>query len=586
MRKITRLLAALLVLTLLICSCSGEEKRKVEIVPNVVWVYDVEPQDLSHIKKGTYDRYLEALDNPADPASQKLVAGFEEVEFTTHEYRQGIFTGLATGGDAPFLGVLSRMEREGEISIEYFVMGSWEEVRQDIELNRDNGITKIVLFNNSYDESIYKEMASGEYAALDRYMKELGLDDETAYDQVVMSAGYIDGEQYLVPILYNVSGMIEGKLPEYDEMNQRVVDGLTKDDYARESLSFEAFMEKLMAAMKENDPASDQFTYISPGFYENAPDLYLLASGLQWEDYEDQEDLFTLLFEYYNTYQEYQASEHDGLSDQSLLMMYQETFQRASYGDPADDQILDDLGIDPLVYERGLFDATSADFSFELRMRMKYWAESSTSEEIPFHSIVGLLSYSGFWTNGDSPMDGKTVEKEYGSMEYWPVAMMGEEAAYAAQPICYAAVVDDGDTEMAMKVITQLLNQEVKAKYGLSPCLATREAQLESWDTEGRFDDLKFVRDIEYDAASQSYDDTKVDAPWGQEIGANGGRFAHQVASEQLREQLNAVATAQIPDSEAVAIWQDTLAEASQQGLSAEAGFELLCERMDAWYED
>ena len=217
---------------------------------------------------------------------------------------------------------------------------------------------------------------------------------------------------------------------------------------------------------------------------------------------------------------------------------------------------------------------------------MKYWAESSTSEEIPFHSIVGLLSYSGFWTNGDSPLDGKSVEKEYGSMEYWPVAMMGEEAAYAAQPICYAAVVDDGDTEMAMKVITQLLNQEVKAKYGLSPCLATREAQLESWDTEGRFDDLKFVRDIEYDAASQSYDDTKVDAPWGQEIGANGGRFAHQVASEQLREQLSAVATAQIPDSEAVAIWQDTLAEASQQGLSAEAGFELLCERMDAWYED
>ena len=31
MRKITRLLAALLVLTLLICSCGGEEKRKVEI---------------------------------------------------------------------------------------------------------------------------------------------------------------------------------------------------------------------------------------------------------------------------------------------------------------------------------------------------------------------------------------------------------------------------------------------------------------------------------------------------------------------------------------------------------------------------
>ena len=115
---------------------------------------------------------MEALDNPADPASQKLVAGFEEVEFTTHEYRQGIFTGLATGGDAPFLGVLSRMEREGEISIEYFVMDSWEEVRADIALNKDNGITKIVLFNNSYDESIYKEVTSGQYAELDGYMED------------------------------------------------------------------------------------------------------------------------------------------------------------------------------------------------------------------------------------------------------------------------------------------------------------------------------------------------------------------------------------------------------------------------------
>ena len=86
--------------------------------------------------------------------------------------------------------------------------------------------------------------------------------------------------------------------------------------------------------------------------------------------------------------------------------------------------------------------------------------------------------------------------------------------------------------------------------------------------------------------ANKTYDDTKVDASWGQGIGANGGRFAHQVASEQLREQLSAVTTAQIPDREAVAIWQDTLAEASEQGLSAEAGFELLCERMTKWEKE
>ncbi len=586
MRKIKRIMSLMLAVMMLLSACDGEEKRKVEIVPNVVWIYDVEPQDLSHIKKGTYDKYLEATDTPNDPSSQKLIEGFEDVHFMNHEYRQGIFTGVATGGDAPFLGVLSRMEREGEIDIEYFVMDNWEEVRADIELNKDNGVTKIVLFNNSYDESIYKEAASGTYAQLDRYMEDMGLYDEATYDQVVMSAGYIDGQQYLVPILYNVSGMIQGKLPEYDEMGNRVGEGVTKDDYAKESLSFEGFMEKLMTAMKENDPASDQFTYISPGFYENDPDLFLMASGLQWEEYEKQEELFALLLEYYNTYQEYQASEHDGLSDQSLMIMYQETFGRASYGDPADDQVLEDLGIEPLEYEDALFDTSSTDFSFELKMRTQYWAESSTSEEIPFHSIVGLLSFSNFWIQGDSPMDDKTVEKEYGTMEYWPVAMLGEEAAYAAQPTCYAAVVDDGDTEMAMKVITQLLGEETKAKYGLSPCLETREAQLQTWDTETGFDDLKFVRDIDYDGTSKTYYDTKADAAWGQGIGASGGRFAHQVASEQLREQLSAVATAQIPDREAVSIWQDTLAEASEQGLSAEAGFELLCERMEEWNEE
>ena len=79
-------------------------------------------------------------------------------------------------------------------------------------------------------------------------MFDMGLYDEAAYDQVVMSAGYIDGEQYLVPILYNVSGMIQGKYPEFDENIGWVGKGVTAADYAKESLSFEGFMKKLMAA--------------------------------------------------------------------------------------------------------------------------------------------------------------------------------------------------------------------------------------------------------------------------------------------------------------------------------------------------
>ena len=55
--------------------------------------------------------------------------------------------------------------------------------------------------------------------------------------------------------------------------------------------------------------------------------------------------------------------------------------------------------------------------------------------------------------------------------------------------------------------------------------------------------------------------------------------------AQQLREQLDHVGFAQIADREVLAIWQDTVAETVDSNLSAEAGFKLLCERMDAFYE-
>ena len=53
----------------------------------------------------------------------------------------------------------------------------------------------------------------------------------------------------------------------------------------------------------------------------------------------------------------------------------------------------------------------------------------------------------------------------------------------------------------------------------------------------------------------------------------------------QVEEQLGNIAVAQIPDREILSIWQDTLTESVESGLSAQAGFELLCERMDEWYK-
>ncbi len=65
------------------------------------------------------------------------------------------------------------------------------------------------------------------------------------------------------------------------------------------------------------------------------------------------------------------------------------------------------------------------------------------------------------------------------------------------------------------------------------------------------------------------------------------GNWAHkEMYISQIEEQLDNIAVAQIPDREILAIWQETLTESVESGLSAEAGFEMLCERMNAWYEE
>ena len=72
-------------------------------------------------------------------------------------------------------------------------------------------------------------------------------------------------------------------------------------------------------------------------------------------------------------------------------------------------------------------------------------------------------------------------------------------------------------------------------------------------------------------------------------MGSTGGGYMvedREMYISQLEEQLGNVAVAQIPDREILSIWQDTLTESVESGLSAQAGFELLCERMDAWYEE
>ena len=60
----------------------------------------------------------------------------------------------------------------------------------------------------------------------------------------------------------------------------------------------------------------------------------------------------------------------------------------------------------------------------------------------------------------------------------------------------------------------------------------------------------------------------------------------NEIYASQVQNQIDNIVSAEIPDRELLTIWQDTLTESVESGLSAQAGFELLCQRMDEWYKD
>ena len=80
----------------------------------------------------------------------------------------------------------------------------------------------------------------------------------------------------------------------------------------------------------------------------------------------------------------------------------------------------------------------------------------------------------------------------------------------------------------------------------------------------------------------------KDPAYWNAVIGSTASSSLEdkEIYATQIQTQLDNIAVAQIPDREILSIWQDTLTESVESGLSAQAGFELLCERMDAWYKE
>ena len=74
-------------------------------------------------------------------------------------------------------------------------MNSWEELDAELDKCMGDGITKIVLFDNTFSGSLIQEAKSERYANLEMTMNDFGFYDAKRYEQTVLEAGMIDGKQ-------------------------------------------------------------------------------------------------------------------------------------------------------------------------------------------------------------------------------------------------------------------------------------------------------------------------------------------------------------------------------------------------------
>ena len=566
-KKLSALLLIMLALGAVVVACGEEEVREKEPDSNVIRIYDVEPQE---------------------------VEDFTNVQ---HYVRLGIFADFEDGTNsiAPFANQIKQIEEETGAEIEYVVFDNWEELRQAEREFEDANVTEMILFNNTYDGSLIKDVASGPYADMEAALEEYGLYDAEAYEQTVMEAGRVEGQQTLVPILYNVPGMVHGEEEFYPyEEWKKVAYAHAENDH----IAYEEFLDKLKEAMVLANVEEMDLPFMSTGFLKGNVDLYLTAAGGKWETYAEQHELFELLYDYLSTYQETQVeSKEDTVSNQALIGKYIEEYQYTpmninTIGHNYEFTYLPNDVVEQLKIERsrGLSQEDAlitAELAATMLNRTEYLVECSGAEDIAFHSVLGLLRHREYY--GEAHASGIGLDFQISRvkhMQYWPIGMMGEDALYAAQPICYAAVVDGGSTRLGARVIQSMMNQLVDGKYGFSTCNATREKQLQEWISGSAL--FGHIRSIKYNEDGTATE-AKEGVYWSTLMGSTGGGYMvedREMYISQVEEQLGNVAVAQIPDREILSIWQDTLTESVESGLSAQSGFELLCERMDAWYEE
>lgn len=576
-----KIICTLLAAVLLLLSLAGcrDFVKEPAAEKNLVRIYDVEPQAREKMAARYYDQIvsLQAERSRSDPKAADMLDKLENLTFYQHERREGLFSCIDENknAQAPYYNQIQTLEEESCVGIDYIMLGSWEQLRQELAQTGQDSTTTIILFNNTYDQSLLHEMLIGNYADLEPALENLGFYDADVYQQAVLQAGRIDGEQLMVPLLYNVSGMIHGETPLMYGGPEKLQQTYLTD---QTSLDYQEFIALLNRALSDAADGMIQVPFLSPAFLEGTePDSFLCAAGADLQNYESQKDLFRLLLEYYQTYQTTQLdNQPNDYSRQSAWAQCLNDFQyeerasgqtisaevirRLSITSPTVDTQPENLRVNFLA--RALMDQTTL------------FIESSTAEDIAYHSVVGLLSYRKYYNEGLSDMER--------AMIYCPIATLLDKNSYAAQPINYAAVLDGGNTELAAKVIQTLLHQKVDPHYGFSLNNAIKDEQLTDWSLDAEV--LGHLRAFKrLDNGQYEENGSQATAYWDHYCGSSALIEDTIHYTEQLQNQLSHIIFAQIPDRELLAIWQDTLSESVQAGLTADAGFSLLCERIQAW---
>lgn len=488
--------------------------------------------------------------------------GAYQYEFHTVRHGMAYTIGAEERQHASFHSIMEGLEYRSGVKIDYFIFGSWEELRENLKNAENDGATKIILYNNSYDKSLIKEVTGGNYMDLGPRFEEGGIYEDQNYQQAVLAAGRFDGQQLLVPVLYNVYGMVgatevyKAAEPTYTEFLQMLQDKMnTGKEYAQLSSISTAILE------------------------DRDPDLFWYAAGEEWYDYENQEELFKQLYQYQNKFWNEALREME-LKDVWADIIKEEDLSSQKFEAARQSRVLTSEELEALHAEG---EGGESYLWSTLLSQTAYVVEAGGSEENAYHSIMGLINWS---VNQIGSMGyrislaGKAGQKDFG---YWPIQMLGREG-YAAQPTCYAAVMGGGSEEAAFRVIQELMKQPFALQFGFSTYTPAWKDKFDSWCSSNTMSASGYYRSVRYYSTQQAWEEMQGDEVYLQYFAGYIGNVEDVDEIQILLDnQLSNIQFAQVADREVQSIWQDTLTESIQSGLTAEEGFELLCERMTEW---